>query len=227
MTKIDQQEPCRFCGIEKGQGTYGAADVPLLSDGQYFSITSIGALVEGWSLIIPRQHCLSMAAHYGNERLAAFLARMLTRVESVYGKAVMFEHGATHANSATSCGTSHAHIHLVPLSFSLLDAVGKVPGLKWEKSRSSEIKTRIGTSEYLFFTENPRVSDPVGHLHMLGSPQSQFFRKIIARELGQEHRSDYKTNAMLDTAELTHRRLADASLVRRLGEYDARSSSHG
>src|SRR3546814_11048949 len=71
-----------------------------------------------------------------------FVDRAVDVVERTYGRAVIFEHGSVDAESMTSCGTAHAHLHIVPLSFELsAKAIGFDQGLQWEE-RSEE--RRVG-----------------------------------------------------------------------------------
>jgi len=65
-----------------------------------------------------------------------------------------------------------------------------------------------GSAEYLFFSEHPFEKDLTGYLHVLRTPISQFFRKLIANHTGKTAIADYKTHLLLDTAEKTHQRLA-------------------
>ena len=50
-------------------------------------------------------------------------------------------------------------------------------------------------SEYLFYCEpSDGWQNPVGKLHILQSPISQFFRKMIAIDQGNEEKYNYKIN---------------------------------
>ncbi len=208
MENKDSEFGCRFCAIAHGRTFHGAADIPIDGDESYFSVASIGALVEGWSLIVPREHRLSLPGLYGQQALSAFTRRIVERVESRYGSTVVFEHGANEPGSLTNCGTDHAHLHVVPLAFSLQELVRISPLTDWKRIRASEISAAARTSEYLFFSEHPLEKDLTGYLHVLRTPISQFFRKLIANHTGKTAIADYRAHLLLDTAERTHQRLA-------------------
>ena len=53
------KEVCRFCDILSGN-LKGKEDHPIWENEGYFSLASIGALVEGWILIVPKKHVISM-----------------------------------------------------------------------------------------------------------------------------------------------------------------------
>ncbi len=196
MENKDLEFGCRFCAIAQGRTFHGAADIPIDGDESYFSVASIGALVEGWSLIVPREHRLSLLGLYAQHSFSEFTRGIAERVQSSYGPAVIFEHGANEPGSLTNCGTDHAHLHVVPLAFSLQELVRISPLTDWKRIRASEMAAAAGSAEYLFFSD------------VLRTPISQFFRKLIANHTGKTAIADYKTHLLLDTAEKTHQRLA-------------------
>jgi ATP adenylyltransferase len=201
---------CRFCGIVAGERGYGRSDAPFYENADFFAIASIGALVEGWSLVVPKPHAVSLRDFYGTDEFKSFSTKVVERVRSVYGNAVVFEHGSNHEGSLTSCGTDHAHLHVVPLTFSLRQDLLE-SGLSWQEVKSSEISATAGGQEYLFYCDNLDNADPVGLLHVLRQPISQFFRKMIAAKLGKLDVADYKQHLHLVTSENTQSRLVVAT----------------
>ena len=50
----------------------------------YFAISSVGALVEGWTLIVPKKHCCSMKALYSEKQFAEFTSNVIeVKLESL------------------------------------------------------------------------------------------------------------------------------------------------
>ena len=45
---------CRFCNILQKQYNYEEIDKPFFEDDNFFSISSIGSIIEGWTLVIPK-----------------------------------------------------------------------------------------------------------------------------------------------------------------------------
>lgn len=207
-------KPCRFCGIINGKYQYNGIDEPFASNDEYIAIASIGALVEGWSLIIPKNHQLSMRNSYGNVALSNLIESLLPVLIQKYGPLVAFEHGANKEGSITACGTDHAHLHIVPLGSSLLPEL-KQSGLKWLRCTSSEVSSITNDKEYLFYIDLNATNtwqDPLGYLHVLDYPISQFFRQVIAKRLGSIDISNYKLFPHLDTALHTREALANLAV---------------
>src|SRR2546425_8909742 len=95
---------CRFCSIRHGHFFYGTADLPIHATRDYFAMASIGGFVEGWTLVVPNDHCLSLRDLYAVDSFTDFVTRTVRTVEGLYGPSVIFEHGANHSGSPTSCG---------------------------------------------------------------------------------------------------------------------------
>jgi len=200
---------CRFCNIIDGNYYYEDIDSPFACNSKYLAIASIGAMVEGWSLIVPKEHQLSMRSLYADEDFSDFTKNIVSRLIKRYGPIISFEHGSNIEGSITACGTDHAHLHLVPFRGSLLLDMQK-DGLKWIECRTSDIPDIVENNEYLFYSEiNPITlwDNPIGYVHVLDSPISQFFRKLIAERLGYGGLSDYRTYPNLHIARQTYRNL--------------------
>lgn len=205
---------CRFCDIAIGKYQYREIDEPFAISEEFVAVASIGALVEGWSLIIPKEHHVSMRSIYGNVAFTNFVGSVLPSLVSQYGSLIAFEHGANKKGSITACGTEHAHLHLVPLGESLLSDLQN-SGMQWIQCHASEIANKSGNSEYLFYSElNSRKDwlDPVGYLHILEQPISQYFRRLIAIRLGNTDTFDYRRFPHLDTAKQTRTVLAGSAV---------------
>jgi len=201
---------CRFCDIAFGKYHYQDIDEPFASNENFIAIASIGAAVEGWTLIIPKSHQLSMRNIYNNSNLCDFINSILPNLRSEYGALIAFEHGANKEGSITACGTDHAHLHLVPFAISLIPDIEQ-SGMPWVKCHSSEIAIISGDYEYLFYSElnhTEKWNDPFGYLCVLKYPISQYFRTLIAMRLGKIEMADYKRFPNLEIASNTRKTLA-------------------
>ena len=206
------EEMCRFCNIVNSKG-YKAENQPIMENSNYFSIASIGALVEGWVLIVPKKHVISMKDLYVSKDFIDFTNDMLSVLKLRYpGPYIAFEHGPNKCGSNTSCGTDHAHLHIVPYCDSLYNDMTST-GLIWENCNANQISSRVGSNEYLFYSEISDGSsweDHKGYIHALAESISQYFRKIIAKQIGRADEYDYKKNACVDVAIETNRQLSMA-----------------
>lgn len=195
------KEPhCRICAIASGYRALGTADRPWLEDSHYMAFTSIGALVEGWSLIAPKKHALNLLSNYADSTFCAFVEAAFDTVAKVYGRSVVFEHGGQFEGSTTNCGTSHAHLHIVPLSFSLQKSAKAFDAsLDWSDCAAKDIRTQAAGREYLFVADEYRGAETSGLLCLLTEGQSQFFRRVIAENLGRSDEANYRTHPNLLT----------------------------
>lgn len=188
MNKSD----CRFCDIWNGMYAHAAFDKPILTKDNYMSIVSVGAFVGGWSLVVPREHVYSMRSFYAQEGFLSFVSNVAQHVREVYKKpVVIFEHGANRCDSATSCGTHHAHLHVVPYDKSLLQTI--LNDRDWVKVPHDKIQETVGEEEYLLYSDlNETIENSDIYIHILKKAESQYFRRIIAGDIGVSDYS-YKT----------------------------------
>ncbi len=184
---------CRFCSIQKGKKTFETVDTPIIENENYYLMSSIGALIEGWTMVIPKEHSYSMKNHYSNFGFYSFINECIDIIKKAYSvnKVVVFEHGANKFGSMTACGTNHSHIHIVPIKESLLSDITE--SLEFTKIRFDQLEDYVQDSEYLLYADiegNFETSDC--YVHMLKEPISQFFRRIIANKLGCPEKYNYK-----------------------------------
>lgn len=195
--------PCRFCGFRRNDQA-DRIDQPWLAVEDYFALVSRGALVPGWSLICPSSHTHSLAQRYQSRGLWSFADDVHARISSKYGDVRVFEHGTNRAGSLTGCGTDHAHLHMVPLSFSLtIEALRFDRSLKWRECPAADVAEAVGTEEYLFVSDRYEGNQTSGLLCVLELPASQFFRRVIASRIGLPDLYDYRAHPMLEIAAST------------------------
>lgn len=193
---------CRFCEIASRTGLEAGYDRPYVESNEYFAIPSIGGFIEGWSLICPREHILNLRQHYSKDSFQRFVRTVVERINMCYGPVVMFEHGSSCRGSPTSCGTDHGHLHVVPLRTSLVDQLMQ-SGKQWQQIRASNLSKLPTNDEYLFCTDDVKSEDPMGLVHVLKQPTSQFFRILVARAAQREELSDYRDFPLLPLATKT------------------------
>ena len=170
-----------------------AHDIVVASNDHFVAVPSLGSLLPGWMLLIPRRPMPTLSLMNTEERTALAALRVDLSIRlSAYGKTeYAFEHGGV-SGSIVSCGVDQAHLHVVPLSFDLLHAAPR-HDLGWRTSVSiyDLTEAETGGREYLF-VERAGVS-------LIGFPEtpvSQWFRRLIAQECGVEE-WDYKRNPNL------------------------------
>ena len=184
---------CRFCSIQNGVKRFEVADTPIIENENYYLLSSIGSLVEGWTLVIPKEHEFSMKGHYANSNFYNFINDCIRIIKKTYSvnKVAVFEHGANKFGSMTACGTNHSHMHIVPLKNSLLNDFSKSLSLK--KMRFDQIENYVDDSEYLLYADvEDSLETSFCYVHLLEKPISQFFRRIIATNLGCPEKYNYR-----------------------------------
>ena len=161
-------------------------------------------MVEGWLLIVPREHYLSMAglpSSWGEE-LKDLKVQVGDWLRSTYGSVCFFEHGAALDQTAAGCGVDHAHLHALPLVGDVVSVSQDYlpPYVSFRAGDLKDCRAAIGSGmSYLYF-ESDNGTCSVCESHALGS---QTFRKGIASLLGMHGQWDWKSCPFYDRVELT------------------------
>lgn len=184
---------CRFCSIQKGKKVFEIVDNPIIENDNYYLMSSIGALIEGWTMVIPKEHGYSMKQYYLDLDFYRFINDSISKIKKAYGinKVIVFEHGANKFGSLTACGTNHSHIHIVPINESLLDDVTEA--MSFTRIKFDQVQDYVGDSEYLLYADvEDELEKSDCYIHLLKEPISQFFRRIIANKLGCPEKYNYR-----------------------------------
>lgn len=184
---------CRFCDTLTMTVPTEKWNTALLESPNFVVLPSLGALVEGWLLVVPKQHALCVGA------LSAFVLDELNEIkdaislalERVYGPICAFEHGPSKPNTAVGCSVDHAHLHLVPSSFDLGSAAEEYlpAGAQWTPARLQDCRTaHHSLSNYLYFEQ------PIGVGYITTHPKlgSQVFRRAFAKAGGRPDQFNWR-----------------------------------
>lgn len=178
-------------------------DIPLLASPNFVVWASIGSLIEGWLLVVPRVHVLALAGLPGKFRqefdeVTDAVSRFLL---GTYGVVTQFEHGPGRAGSAIGCSIDHAHMHVLPTSLNLVES-GRtaLPGSEWNPvSGVGDLRdSHSGGLSYLF----ARLSTREAWATVGESAPSQFFRRIIAAECHLGH-ADWRSDPRMGVSRAT------------------------
>lgn len=194
---------CCICNIVSGNGLLGDIDKPFIQSANYRAVASVGAFIEGWSLIIPKEHDVSLLEHYQRDEFLKFCIQVKSLVEQSYGRTIIFEHGANAFGSLAGCGINHAHLHVVPFKKSLRDSL-KNDSFVWGEIEASELKNVVGDKDYLFYADDVGNSALTGIFTIMDQPISQYFRKVLASELGKSDSYDYREFPFIETSQRTY-----------------------
>jgi len=178
---------CVFCDSCYEHGEW--FNRPIASDEhRTLVLPAVGALVPGYVLVLPVRHVTATCRIPASDRaaFAAFVADVAVRLTLVYKVDVtLFEHAACDAPSAAraSC-INHAHLHAVPGNYNLSSMVG-----------GTDIRSYASLEDFLADERHDpylMLQDPGGPVvSFVDQPLSQYFRRVIARQLGMDNCWDY------------------------------------
>lgn len=199
MKKDEKQILCTFCESyvhhtipsfwSKYGQKYGQSTGIILEENYFLALTGLGALTEGYVLIIPKGHYISIGAIPENQfqALTDFCNRVRTIIEQVFGPVVIFEHGMSHCHSAGGC-IDHAHIHFIPTETGFRSEFKA--NFKEERIKKLvELKKFADNNIPYLFYENTRKEKFV-YLSIDNIP-SQYIRKLWAKKVGKPDEWDW------------------------------------
>jgi ATP adenylyltransferase len=207
---------CTLCAELRAQTGAAPWNRPLIETTNFVVIPSLGALIEGWVLVVPKEHHISMGALPEQLRAEADELELRTRtlLSDRYGSPIVaFEHGPSASQHGTGCGVDHAHLHLLPLACDLSRYVTPfVPhSLKWHPCNWVE-RTEAHKSglDYLYLKPDGArgliaVSEDFG---------SQVFRRAIADYLGAADQFSWREFPQFEIVGQTIEILTKVLLVR-------------
>lgn len=176
----------------------------LFESENFVVIPSLGSLVAGWVLIVPKTYALNMGQL--SEALLTELENLATKVsvliEKDFGPVTMFEHGPVASFNQVGCGVDYAHLHLVPININLIQHLAEASNAsyEWEElDNISELTSFASRSmPYLF------VSTEAGLFAASDENiPSQLFRRIIANHLLIPEQFDWKFNPKVENIQCT------------------------
>ena len=201
----------RACTLCSELGAPTSADrwnEPLFESPNFVALPSLGALVEGWILLVSKSHFVSFGAMPSSliEEMNEFKRFLCAILDQCYGSVVAFEHGPSVASRSVGCGVDHAHLHLVPLLFDLATEVSPfLPGnTTWETAGIQECQDAHDRGEDYLYLEQPIGSGRIVTHEQFGS---QLFRRAIAMHIGAYNQYNWREYEQLPTVEATIQRL--------------------
>ena len=191
-----EHRECRYCQFMNAElpVKHSAWDKPVLESANFTVVPSLGHLVPGWLLVIPRFHYASLGA-LSPDLVREFLmlkAESESLLNSIYGPVVKFEHGSCSHMKAGAC-IDHAHMHLVPTAEDFGSHLAHLFGGE-RLTDIGRISLKWASRPYLLY-ENAMGIATVYETPLL---PSQFMRMLIAQRLGVLERYDWRKYPGID-----------------------------
>ncbi len=205
----------RFSWVTLGcrQGPHPICDRDLLDDPLAAVVPTLGSLVPGWLLVVPKTESLAFAGLSGpTRRDILILARNLAAEVKAFGRnSFILEHGPSSPASVVGCGVDQAHLHIVPLDANLSAAALADSSVRWTPADPQDPWDGClpGQQYYLIcgsdgsYMGSPRVA------------QSQYFRRKIAQIVGMPDAWDYREWPCHENVQRTIEHFAGAERQRR------------
>lgn len=211
LDRVVASGTCSFCGALATPGRR-LSERSVVADDGFVAWVSIGALVDGHLLVVPRRHILSMAelTDAELEDLRAFLSTVVQLVSHHFGDTCVFEHGAAKPGSPIGCSVDHAHLHVLPWDGSLTAAsAAYYANLPWQSGIDGlEEAFAIAASEPYLVVQD---SDGRTAVAVTDEIPSQALRRMIVAHLGRPDEWDWKSNPQPSRLRQTHRKLEQAN----------------
>lgn len=182
---------------------------PLLESRNFAVVPSLGSLVEGWVLVVPKAHFICVGAlppELFQEMQHVQRAAAVT-LRRQYGELCAFEHGPHAAELRVGCGVDHAHLHLLPLDFDLAIAASRLmpPGARWEAADASACRSAFREGLDYLYVEQPLGR---GRIAVHADFGSQVLRRAIAKHLGTPEKFDWRSHPQTQVVARTIERWA-------------------
>lgn len=186
--------------------TKPACDVVVHETDRFAVLPSVGSLVPGWLLVVPKRPASCFAELHEAER--AELPTVLEAIERLYPKSGLrwnlFEHGGQ-PGSRIGCGVDQAHLHVVPLDFDLCKVSLLRGDVKWMPAPKIErLSTEDARGKEYLFAQTLETS----LIGTCAQPTSQWFRRLIAEQIGVPNEWDYRHFPRMEVMSETIEKLA-------------------
>jgi diadenosine tetraphosphate (Ap4A) HIT family hydrolase len=162
---------------------------------------SLGQIVEGYLLIVPKAHFISMA-HLPDTLFSELIEvkeHIRTLLTDAYATPLTFEHGPMSETERGGCCVDHAHFHVVPTNVDLLASLqSRFQG--HHILELTDVKQQLNKRvPYLYYETQAGVA------YIFDAPvvESQFLRRQLAKEVGVPDEWDWAVYPGVDRIKST------------------------
>ena len=188
---------CLFCDIIHNKNNERSAldNAVLYEDSNFLIKPALGALTEGYLVMMPKRHVFSMAELSDAEIREYFSLEGETKdiISREYGiDPIVLEHGSGNGKGKFDGSIVHAHSHVVPINFAPQEHENFIEEYAMQEFNLSKLQRFSGLPYYLYTdqTNTSNISEIKGDAH-----QSQNLRLKIAKHLGIAEKYDWRKHA--------------------------------
>lgn len=199
---------CRYCDHLIPNGNSGNPfvwDSLIFESANFVVVPTLGAIVEGWLIIVPKPHFLcfgEMPLEFFSE-LQNLTRHILFSSRKLYGPTVLFEHGPSAPSQNMGCTIDHAHLHVVPTNCDLLISSSDFCPQKFNWTPTGALTN----SKILFESNQPYLyiqqNDGKQFFAVSENFPRQFLRRVIAKHHGNHDQFDWETFPFVENIERT------------------------
>ena len=203
---------CCLCSNLVSKNSNEVWNKPLFESANFVVLPSLGSLVQGWLLLVPKKHFICMGALPDDlAREMEYMKRTITaRLSLKYGAVCAFEHGPSALDHKVGCSVDHAHLHMVPLNFDLTRAATRFmpPDAEWVEATWEDCRAAFEKREDYLYLEQPVG---VGRIALHSNFGSQIFRKAIASRLGVPGEFSWRDYPQVEVIQETIRAISSSA----------------
>lgn len=182
---------------------YDITDRCIFETENFSCVPSIGSFVEGYILVIPKQHFLStlmMPESHIKELLS--ITRVLSNFYNNYyhQSFLIYEHGTADAGNVGGMSVVHAHLHFVPCSQQVISVLPEFNFLRFDSFFAAQ-KYYLKNSSYPYLL----LKDIDNSIFLVIDENipSQYFRRRVCDICGVKGTGDWKRYPYIDNIKKT------------------------
>jgi diadenosine tetraphosphate (Ap4A) HIT family hydrolase len=186
---------CLFCAIAEHRAAM--SDRPenrILAESKHFyAKAALGQLVKGYTLIVTKDHYLSLASIPPSlfRELFSFRQQVASRLHAMFGHPIRyFEHGAVNRPYRAGSCIDHAHLHVFPMAETIRPVLCRVAGLERLASYSDVVQYLSANTSYLYLEEGDECFASAATEYL----PSQLIRKVVADIVGRSREWDWRVH---------------------------------
>ena len=196
---------CIFCNID----TSKIENTIIEESKNFYVMTSLGSLVDGYLIIVSKKHLNSMSELSAEEinEYQSLIDKYRKKLKKIYNKyPIVFEHGCPILNSNMNASSIvHAHSHIVNHNFIDENSIIK----KYKFKRINSLLDLTKNENYIMY-----LNDKNKYYISNNFPSvSQLMRKLIADDLGYNEKYDWRKERFIDNIDLTIKKFKNNSII--------------